>query len=165
MANIDQDSETRFGSEQFAELAREILSKGGSLRFRARGLSMRPTIRDGDMLVIEPVDEMSESRLGDILLYQFERQLLVHRVVRKKRYEDQPNLLIQGDAVLQPDGWVNPHQVLGRVSQVERQGRTIHLNRIDQRTWGLLLALLLPIQKRGYIFLKRVLQAIRSTNK
>jgi hypothetical protein len=200
-ADRDRSSELSFGSDQFADLAKEILDKGRSLRFRARGLSMRPTIRDGDLLEIQPIAASAETglaktgfaetcftetcftetcfghiHLGDILLYQYYgqtvnpdrnegRQLLVHRVVRKKKVGDQPMLLIQGDAVLQPDGWVDPRQVLGRVSRIERAGSqpvstTFRLDTAGMKVWAFCLALSFPMLKRIYARLKRLLLQI-----
>ena len=36
----------------FIELSKEVLDKGGCLRFRAGGGSMHPFVRDGDFLVV-----------------------------------------------------------------------------------------------------------------
>jgi hypothetical protein len=40
----------------FGALAAAILGTGGGLRFRARGGSMSPFIRHGDLLEVRPVD-------------------------------------------------------------------------------------------------------------
>lgn len=115
MAEID------LSSEQFLDLAAEILNQGSSLRFRARGVSMRPIIQDGDLLEIRPLD-WGQIRRGDILLFRASpRQSLVHRVVGIQRVAGAARFLLQGDAVLQPDGWIDPMQVLGRVERIERE--------------------------------------------
>ena len=49
------------------------------MRFQALGKSMRPAVQGGDVLIIEPV-EPAAVRVGDIILYQDEERMIVHRV-------------------------------------------------------------------------------------
>jgi signal peptidase I len=139
--------------DQFLNLATEILSQGHSLRFRARGISMRPLIRDGDLLEIRAI-RPEQVRLGDVLLYQNGRQSLVHRVVRLQDRGAEKLLLIWGDACLQPDGWVGAKQVLGRVARVERMGRSSSQDLAGQRLLALVLVGILPVYKQFYARLK-----------
>jgi signal peptidase len=120
--------EIDLNSERFADLAGEILASGRALRFRARGVSMRPCIQDGDLLEIQPAQEQ-HIRIGDILLINLaQRQLLVHRVVRIQIDRSQKCFLLQGDAARQQDGCVPFDQVLGRVISLERNGKRFYLN-------------------------------------
>ncbi|HKR00519.1 MAG TPA: S24 family peptidase, partial [Pyrinomonadaceae bacterium] len=64
----------------FLDLSTELLRRGYSVRFRPRGFSMLPTIRDGEAILVEPVEEEAIRR-GDILLYRTERGVIAHRVV------------------------------------------------------------------------------------
>ena len=66
-----------------ASLANEMHSRGGALCFKARGSSMYPFIRDGDILAIQPV-KINDLRTGDILSFQSTAQKLVaHRLIQK----------------------------------------------------------------------------------
>jgi GNAT superfamily N-acetyltransferase len=68
------------GAGDLAELAAEILERGGCLSFRATGSSMQPTLRDGDLLKVVPV-ELSSLGPGDVVLYRApDGCAAVHRV-------------------------------------------------------------------------------------
>jgi signal peptidase I len=128
---IDPEQEKAIGSDQFTGLAAEILASGSTLRFRARGGSMRPFIQDGDLLEIQPLLDRPV-RVGDILLFRYgQHPLLVHRVVQiapPSSRDPSPGFITQGDAVLRPDGCIPTQAVLGRVASIERRGR---LRRLD----------------------------------
>ncbi len=64
----------------FSELAATLLREGHSIRFRAAGQSMHPTIRDGETIVVEPID-LRDIKRGDIVLYRDLRGVIAHRVV------------------------------------------------------------------------------------
>jgi len=108
--------------EEFEILAAEILNSNNTLRFRARGVSMRPFLWDGDLLEVHTVLPGSLRR-GDIVLCRLDNgSLLTHRIIKKIGVMDQWKLLIQGDALFHPDGWITPKQVLGRVANVIHKG-------------------------------------------
>ena len=68
----------------FIDVSTELLRQGKSVRFRAPGLSMHPTIKEGETITVEPVAPFDIKR-GDILLYIVGRKIIAHRVVRIKR--------------------------------------------------------------------------------
>ena len=107
-------------SGEFAEVGSDFLRAGISLRFSARGASMRPLVRDGDVLFVEPVDASGIS-VGDVVLCRDSNgRVLVHRVIRRSKDRSNTRFLIHGDQVSRPDGWFTADQVLGRVSSFER---------------------------------------------
>ena len=111
---------------EFGELSAGMLQSGRSVRFRARGSSMAPLVRDGDNLLVEPV-EVASLRLGDILLCSVQSdRVIVHRVV--KRHGAGGKFLVQGDRVRDPDGWVDSAHIFGRVIEIERGGVHLHMN-------------------------------------
>ena len=115
-------SELRLESNGFESLADEVLSKGDNLRFRARGISMQPFIRNGDILEIQP-DGGGEFRTTDIVLCKSPKgHLVAHRVTGTEIEDGRGKLIIQGDALGQPDGSIDPGEVLGRVVAVIRDG-------------------------------------------
>jgi signal peptidase I len=142
-------AESSLGSEDFCELARQILAQGNSLRFRAVGMSMRPMIQNGDLLEVIPVRK-EDIRLGDVLLYEHAAGLLfAHRVVRIVDNQGEQAFLLQGDAVRAVDGNILPHQILGRVIGIERGKHVRRLNSLPQHILAVGLALLLPVYKRN----------------
>jgi hypothetical protein len=109
-------------SAAFAELSAEILRAGKAVRFRARGASMSPLVRDGDVVLVRPV-EARAVREGDVVLCADERgRLLLHRVIRRRAGPGGVCLTVQGDSVEQPDGEIAGAQLYGRVAAVEREG-------------------------------------------
>src|SRR2546426_2174706 len=63
----------------FNEITGELLRCGNRVRFRAVGASMQPTIEDGELITVAPVEPAAVKR-GDILLYRGERGLIAHRL-------------------------------------------------------------------------------------
>lgn len=133
--------------DNFAEVTANLLRQGHSVRFRATGQSMHPTIRDGEEITVEPVAPREVKR-GDILLYRGAKGVIAHRVVdietdsRRQSAISQPSavssqssslsphylFILRGDASSSCDQPVAPAQVLGRVISVSRNGRDIVLN-------------------------------------
>lgn len=166
--------ELDLNSAQFFDLARQILTEGHALRFRARGVSMRPFIQDGDLLEVRFVPA-TDIKVGNVVLFgvgeipgkqnaspsSLERSdlpvtILVHRILRIRGSGREILFFIQGDAALLPDGWISPAQVLGRVSAFERNGKTRSLNTLPQRLLSLCLAWGLPLYKAVHLkFLSR----------
>ena len=56
-------------SEVFLDIATDLLSRGYRVRFRAAGYSMHPTIRNGEVVIVEPA-AAADLKKGDISLYQ-----------------------------------------------------------------------------------------------
>jgi signal peptidase I len=111
-------------SEMFFDLSADLLGHGYRVRFRPKGESMHPTIKNGEVVVVEPV-EPCRVRRGDIVLYKSvaRGRVIAHRVVRVNRKRgDITNFILRGDASLTCDLPVVPKQVLGRVVSVEREG-------------------------------------------
>ncbi len=99
-------------SARFEALSRELLSKGLSVRFEARGGSMSPCIRDGEIVHVTGVI-VSKLRKGDIVLTKGRSGFRVHRLVS---IDHDKNLFItRGDCGMQNDPPVSAEQILGIV--------------------------------------------------
>lgn len=112
------------GGPAFREIVRDALARGLSLRFRARGISMAPFIRDGDILTLRPLRPGSPNR-GDVVAFTPPGRdgLIVHRVIRKTG----GGYVIKGDGLAEKDGCVPRGAILGIVGRVERRGRDIRI--------------------------------------
>jgi SOS-response transcriptional repressor LexA len=107
------------------DIMREVFGRGADFRFRARGLSMSPFIKDGDLILVSPVSKVKPS-LGMVVAFvqPVSGILIVHRVVGRKGTA----FLIQGDNTGgKPDGLFQPQDILGCVTGVERNGRRVVL--------------------------------------
>ena len=117
MTNSESDS------ERFEALSRELLNNGLSMRFEARGASMSPIIRDGQIVYVTPVI-VSKLRKGDIVLTKGHNGFRVHRLIVTNHSK---NLFItRGDCGQQNDPPLRGDQILGVVVAKEvRLGRKL----------------------------------------
>lgn len=104
-----------------------MVERGLAYWWRPRGLSMAPTIRDGDRVLIAPVPATS-LRLGDVVKFWLEGELRLHRLIRRGSSPDGAWLEFHGDRLTEPDPRVRPAAVIGIARAVERDG---HLRRLD----------------------------------
>lgn len=108
--------------EALAEILSATFSKQACFRFKARGFSMFPFIRDNDILTVSPLS-LIEPSFGQAVafIHPATNKLVVHRIVGS--YSG--SYLIKGDNSLTPDGIIPMENILGCVSKIERDGRPI----------------------------------------
>jgi signal peptidase I len=136
--------------ELLLKLSRDMLEKGKSIRFQAKGWSMRPFIRDGDFIVVSPV-KSSSIRKGDIVFYSnAENEIIVHRIIRKYKKNDRITVLIKGDASFGPPEKVDIQKVLGKAKAIERNGREKRLDRKLYQLISLFFAVISPFSRWIY---------------
>jgi len=106
------------------ELMTAVLENGSSFRFLAKGFSMTPFIKDGDVVTISSFLGR-KVRMGEVVAFisPQTQSLAVHRIIGKRK----ARFLLQGDNVPEADGLVPEEQILGYVERVERQGRIVNL--------------------------------------
>jgi hypothetical protein len=130
-------------------LVQAIFSNGTSLRLRARGSSMEPFIRDGDLITIIPLSE-NKPGIGNVtaFIHPDSGNLVVHRIIRTQGQ----GVLIKGDN--EPGNLalsVLPETILGVVRQVERNRHKIHLGIGIERfliAWLSRLGWLIPLRTK-----------------
>jgi signal peptidase I len=116
------------GPRDFEGLSSEVLRSGKRLRFRAKGGSMHPFVRNGDLLLVEPADG-SAMRLGEVAFHRTENGgIAAHRIVGRHRRDGREFLATKGDAVRGTSHAVPCSEVMGRVVAIERQGAEIRLD-------------------------------------
>ena len=136
--------------ELLLKLSRDILEKGKSIRFQAKGWSMHPFIRDGDFIVVSPV-KSSSIRKGDIVFYSnAENKIIVHRIIRKYKQKGRMTVLVKGDASFSSPEKMDIQNVLGKVIAVERNGRKKRLDRKLYQIIGLFFAVISPFSRWIY---------------
>jgi hypothetical protein len=115
--------------DDLAGLLGAVCDRHACFRFAARGISMHPFIRDGDVLTVAPLD--GPVAVGDVVAVRDPRgqRLLVHRVVTALR----GRFVVRGDNTREPDGAALQADVLGRVCRVERGGRRVRLGQGPER--------------------------------
>jgi signal peptidase I len=89
---------------------------------------MRPFLRGGEVLIIEPVGSR-RLRVGDVVLFMDgQDRLVIHRIVQFKGASVQT----QGDALNEPDSPVEIARVMGKVERVEKG----ELSQLDLESWS-----------------------------
>ena len=85
-----------------------------------------PFIQPGSDVHIKPVP-FSRLNEGDIVTFQKEDTLISHRILYKsKRY-----IVTKGDNKPQSDGKIYPKQIVGKVTSIQSNGRTIDINQYN----------------------------------
>jgi signal peptidase I len=117
----DGDEGISLSAPVIMELIEAVHEKGASFRFQAKGYSMTPAIRNGDIITVSPLKEIMPRR-GDVLAFRNpERpQMLVHRVLHAKERK----YFIKGDNCSTADGWIPAENILGLITRVERRGKS-----------------------------------------
>lgn len=147
-------------TSEIISLGAEILQRGDLLCFRAKGRSMYPFIREGDVLTVEPVNP-SELRLGEIAFYRTASRGVAHRFIGTSRRNGKIRLVLQGDRSIRPDPPAEADWILGRVTEVSRNGRTVSLATPKRRLLAALWALSSPLRPLLYPVLRGTLRLAR----
>ena len=109
------------------DLSTELLGRGKRVRFRAPGRSMYPTIRENEVITVEPVAPL-DVKVGDIILYRSGESVVAHRVMRIEGGKGETlRFILREDTLGTLDQPVEVKQILGKVVSVERAGRNIDL--------------------------------------
>lgn len=140
------------------ELSKDIFRKGKSIRFQAKGWSMRPFIRDGDFITVSPI-ENSSIKTGDVVFYlTTENKVIVHRVIKKYKKDKDKRIImfIKGDATFSSPEKVEMQNVLGKVVAVERNGRKKRLDTKFYPIKSLLFAGISPFSQWTYPFSSKI---------
>lgn len=124
--------------DAFSGLSADILRLGKSIRFQARGNSMRPLLRDGDTLLIKPLGSHLPI-IGEVVLCNVHpERVIVHRVIGKRVIASRLEYLVHGDQALNPDGWISVEEILGRVVKIEREGKSLKMDHPAMKLLGLI---------------------------
>ncbi|HYM76013.1 MAG TPA: C25 family cysteine peptidase [Candidatus Dormibacteraeota bacterium] len=117
------DSKVFADSKLFEEVVRPLLEQGMSVRFQARGASMSPAIRDGEVVEVTPVI-VAKLRKDDIVLAKSNCGFRLHRIVRADSASDV--FITRGDCGQENDPALRADQILGLARAKEvRVGRNI----------------------------------------
>ena len=106
------------------DLAAEVLHRFGEVRFVAHGGSMVPSIYPGDLLTVRS-ESAADARRGEIVFFLLGGRAFVHRVMRKWPERNRVVFATRGDSLPQEDPSIDASQLLGRVTQIQRRGKSV----------------------------------------
>jgi hypothetical protein len=106
------------------DLAAEVLHRFGEVRFIAHGSSMIPSIYPGDLITVRS-DSAAAARRGYFVFFLLGGRPFVHRVMRKWPERNRVVFATRGDALPKEDPSVDASQLLGRVTAIQRRGKSV----------------------------------------
>ena len=96
-----------------------LLSEGKTLKVRAEGYSMYPSIRPGSLIFIKPLEKAEKPLKGEIIAWKRDSGLVVHRITGIIEREGNHLFITRGDSSLTDDQPVLPGNIAGRVIEIE----------------------------------------------
>jgi signal peptidase I len=100
------------------EIGFALLAEGKTIRVRAEGYSMFPTIKPGSEILIEPLAADNSPFPGEIIAWKRESGLVVHRLIRISKNNNVIFFITRGDSCRFEDRPVTPALVAGKVTGV-----------------------------------------------
>ncbi|NIN64701.1 MAG: hypothetical protein GTO63_08375 [Anaerolineae bacterium] len=140
---IRQNGELHPSRDELAELMRAVIGKGRLFRFQAKGTSMSPFIKDGDVLSLSAIPAHGP-RVGNVVaaLLEPDGRLVVHRIAAGSANR----LTIVGDNSPDQDGYADETAILAKVVRIERNGRRVALGLGPERR------LIAFLSRRGWLY-------------
>jgi len=150
-------------SNEFGIISSELLRAGKTIRFTAKGTSMHPLVRDGDVVLVAPLKQ-GKNHKGDVVLVTIGNgRAVLHRLVNVRKSRGDEEFLIQGDHSSHSDGYISKANILGLMIAVERGELRISANHLVYRNLGRLASLYLridPKNSRLYVRLFKILKRL-----
>ncbi|MFZ0281897.1 MAG: S24/S26 family peptidase, partial [Bacteroidales bacterium] len=72
----------RLAHSVLKEIGFTLLAEGKTLKVKAEGYSMYPTIKPGSVIYIEPAERGNEPVPGEIIAWKKESGFVVHRLIK-----------------------------------------------------------------------------------
>ena len=119
-------SKNRLSHTVLKEIGFSLLAEGKTIRVKAEGLSMYPSIKPGSVIFIEPYNPNTRPVPGEIIAWKRDSGFVVHRLVRYFEKESFDYFVTRGDSIMAEDEPVLFDQIAGKVVKVEYpEGKTV----------------------------------------
>lgn len=105
------------------EFTTGLLEDGSDVRIIASGYSMYPAISPGNPIIIEPVKDKANLKPGEIIAWERDSDLVVHRLIHIYESDGELYYITRGDATLTSDNPVSFNLIAGRVVSIEKRGK------------------------------------------
>lgn len=110
-----------------------LLSEGKTIRIKAHGYSMYPSIKPGSVILIEPITLKGPPVPGEIIAIKRESGLIVHRLVRILKNEGTTLFIARGDSNARTDDPVNISMIAGRI--ISADSGSAHINKNQKQNY------------------------------
>lgn len=92
----------------------EVVNKLRKFALKATGNSMRPILKQNDILYFK---KLSNYKIGDLIVFKRKGKLISHRLV----YKNKNIFITKGDNLVNHDGKINKKKILGKVYALKRK--------------------------------------------
>ncbi len=108
------------------EIGFTLLAEGKTLKVRADGYSMYPTIRPRSVIYIDFPGKGADFAPGEIIAWKRDSGFVVHRLISTYVADGKKFCITRGDSSLYDDDPVPFEQIAGRVTMIESpDGKTV----------------------------------------
>jgi signal peptidase I len=112
-------SKDRLSYTILKDIGFRLLAEGKTIRVKAEGISMYPSIKSGSVIFIEPLKPGTEPVRGEIIAWKRDSGIVVHRLVSTYITKHQKFFVTRGDSSIAEDEPVLLEQIAGKVIRVE----------------------------------------------
>ena len=99
-----------------------LLSEGKTIRIKAHGYSMYPSIKPGSLVLIEPIRLKGAPVPGEIIAITRENGLILHRLIKIVVKNNSATYIARGDSNAFADNPVKADKIAGRIVGAETTG-------------------------------------------
>lgn len=99
-----------------------LLAEGKTIRIKAHGYSMYPSIKPGSLIIIEPLRQKGNPVPGEIIAIKRENGMIVHRLVKVIIKDGARTYIARGDSNAYADAPITIDRIPGRVVKAEPTG-------------------------------------------
>lgn len=119
---VVEGKEISLSNQVITELLKVTLERRLPFRFKVKGFSMTPFIKDGDVVTIYPLSNATVT-LGMCVAFISESgRLAIHRIIGRRA----GLYIIKGDNSSMIDGYFTQENILGYVSVIERNSKNFY---------------------------------------
>jgi len=134
---------------QLQIIGEAVITEGAILRTRVGGYSMFPYVQQNDIAWIEKID--APLLIGDIIVFKAGSKIVAHRLLKFTKVGTDIKLLCKGDSCWRMDAPVDRMNVVGKITQIERNRKKTDLTTPRQRKKALIIARLTFITPITYL--------------
>jgi signal peptidase I len=117
-----------------------VLRSGNSVKLRAEGYSMFPTLMPGDRVTVRPLSSGKLPEAGSVVVYEDTNGLTLHRLVKVIESDTgQPQFITRGDSMTEPDSPCQFYQLLGVAVSYKRSERELPVKPFTPASWRYIL--------------------------
>ncbi len=118
----------KYCKDTWCSFIKEKINHGEIVTLEITTDSMMPLIRPMDKVTVKGCSAR-DVRPGDIILFNTDSQLYIHRLLMKKQKDDEMLLITKGDKAFTLDQPITSGEFLGKVINLERNSKIFDLKR------------------------------------